>query len=112
MIILAFVLGFTSLAYAGHSGSGKRQSAQAALQFNFKKSWHQGITSHTQNQDRTVFFNLRTRTFLSISAFPAIRENCSVPEIDRANGAVISVAEATRLRCDHLLHLFPSHYFW
>ncbi len=111
LIIYAFALGFLGLAYTGHASSTDKNPTFYTQGLKLKKGFVVGL-ENKQQRDNSILLSLRTRTLLSISAFPAIKENTITVACYRNHGISLVAAEKEMLMYDYLQHLFPSHYFW
>lgn len=112
-IISAFVMGLIHLACADHACATEKKTAFSTPDITVKKSFFAGVEENNHRSgDKSIVINLRITNLLSGTVLAAIKENGTGPMFCHAEGYVPAIAEKERLLNDHLLHLFPSHYFW
>lgn len=113
LIIYAFFLGLLGLAYTGHACPTEKKTTFSTPGIKLKRGFVVGIEENNHKQgDNSIVLSLRTRTPLPITAFPAMKENGPAVTYYHTGGVRPVIAEKEGLMYDHLLHLFPSHYFW
>jgi hypothetical protein len=113
MITYAFLLGMLSVNLCGHASPSYLFYAPANSEMEIKKSASfEDHIEKTENRGNYLLMGHRTRLSFSITSFFAIKENGIVLSACCTNRVKMVAAEAGKIFCDHLLHLFPSHYFW
>ena len=113
MITYAFLLGMFSLTLCGHASPPAGNSAPATPILEIKKSFSfVKNVEKSESSDNLLLLGHRTRLTFSFTSFFAIKENNIVLSSCYAQRVTTVAAGAGKIFCDHLLHLFPSHYFW
>jgi hypothetical protein len=112
MITYAFLLGFLSLALCGTGTPAKTNSLHSSSKHISKKIF--SFAGESKNGDREDYSALHHHTKLpcSITPYFTLGENTIQVSRDYSITQTVIAAEPERVLKDHLLHLFPSHYFW
>ena len=112
MIIHAFFLCFLGIALYGHAVPAQIRSSCTVVKPVFKQDHSHSVDNKTEHQDSHFCLNQRIRLSIVISSFSVLKEN-DIVLLHCNPGKHKSVMEETEEKLyDHLLHLFPSHYFW
>jgi hypothetical protein len=71
------------------------------------------VTDHQAESNRDIFFQHHSiRVLYSVSSYFKAEPNFFFKISNHVPGEAISEKEVERVLKDHLLHLFPFHYFW
>jgi len=80
--------------------------------FTFKKA-SASLYSHSDENSTGIFFQPHNiRVLYSEASYYSAGQNFFLTISRHVPGEAISKREVERVLKDHLLHLFPSHYFW
>jgi len=112
MITYSFLLGFLSLTVCGHTAPSKTASFQSSSKQVIKKTFPVAIENKNGGQGDCYTINNRTRLPFSITSSFTLPGNIISLSLYNSFRDVIGVSGIERVLKDHLLHLFPSHYFW
>ena len=112
LIIYAFLIALISLALTGYATPAQKNQTISTAALKAQKGFFVGIKGDQKQKGNGIVLNLRIRTTLSLTVFPAIKEGFYAVTTYRTGGMKLVIAETKMLLYDHLLHLFPSHYFW
>ena len=111
MIIWVYMFGFFSLAQNGYASVEKKD-----LTYSISSPRNQKVIlvdlPADKDQDDVILLELRSRAPLTLTVNPAIRENSNVLILSHQSGVQKFYTVSEKVLSDHLLHLFPSHYFW
>jgi hypothetical protein len=111
LLIFAFSIGFLSLAFAGSACLTKASTTFSSPGIKFKKDFVVGIHHKHGHGEKSTLLDHNARSLFTFTALPALKEKCLV--MPCCSGCEKPAnAETERLLHDHLLRLFPSHYFW
>ena len=112
LITNAFLLSFLSLALCGYSAAAKTITVQSSSKHISKKVF--SFTDQNKNDEQEDYSTLHhhIRLPFSITPYFALGENIIPVSTDYSITQTVIAAEPERVLKDHLLHLFPSHYFW
>ncbi len=111
IIIWVYMFGFFSLALNVHAGVDKKELTYSISGSKNNKVLLVGLPTD-KDQDNVVLLEIRSRAPLSLTVNPAIRENSNVLTVSHPGGVQTFYTVTEKVLSDHLLHLFPSHYFW
>ena len=113
MITYALLLGMLSVNMCGHASPTELVYDPPGTSLEIKKSasFEKNVEKN-ESRDNYLLVGHRPRLSFSISSFFAIKESSIVLSSSCTQSIRIVAAEAGKIFCDHLLHLFPSHYFW
>ncbi len=112
MITYVFLFGFLSLALCGPSAPAKATSVHSSSKHISKKTF--SFADESKNDDQEDYSTLHHHTHLPFSITPYFTLGENIIPVSREYTITKTVIEAEpeRVLKDHLLHLFPSHYFW
>ncbi len=112
MITYSFTLSFLSLIICGHAIAGKVSNNHLGSGFAIKKTLPVAIENKSNGQTDCYTINHRTRFPLSITQSSALTENNASSILYYSYRDIVTARAVEKVLKDHLLHLFPSHYFW
>ena len=96
----------------GYATPEKIAGCQSCSKFTVKKTFPVAIENKNNGQADCYTINNRTRFPLTIIHSFAVAENSTSLLLYHYCRSIAAVKGVERVLKDHLLHLFPSHYFW
>ena len=95
-----------------HLSDNTSSCAKSIRAFTFKKALASGY-SYPVEKDAGIFFHQHSiRVLSTLVSYYIAESNFFLSVSCRVPGETMSKREVERVLKDHLLHLFPSHYFW
>jgi hypothetical protein len=112
MITYSFLLVFLSLTLCGHAAPAKTVIFYSSSKPVVKKTSQVAIENKNGGHGDCYAINNRTRFYFSITpSFTLAENNISLP-VNYFFKDISAITGAKKVLKDHLLHLFPFHYFW
>ena len=112
MITYSFLLVFLSLTLCGHTAPAKTVTFYSSAKPVVKKTSQVAIENKNGGHRDWYTINNRTRFSFSITPSFTLAENNFSLSVNYFFKDISAITGAKKVLKDHLLHLFPSHYFW
>lgn len=112
MIAYSFFLTFLSLTFCVHAAFAKKVTFYSSSKTVVKKTSPVAIENKNGGKGDCYTINNRTGFSLSITTSFTLAENNFSLSANYFFHYIVAKTGVEKILKDHLLHLFPSHYFW
>jgi hypothetical protein len=112
MITYSFLLVFLSLTLSGHTAPAKILTSYSSAKPVVKKTSQVAIENKNGGHHDCYTINNRIRFSFSITPSFTLAENNISLSVNYFFKDISAITGAKKVLKYHLLHLFPSHYFW
>jgi hypothetical protein len=112
MITYSFLLVFLSLTLSGHTAPAKILTSYSSAKPAVKKTSQVAIENKNGGHHDCYTIINRTRFSFSITPSFTLAENNISLSVNYFFKDISAITGAKKVLKYHLLHLFPSHYFW
>ena len=111
--ICLHLCGFANTAKTSHTGNNNATGyTSTPRSFTFKKALP-SLYNYTDTKDAGIFFHHQSiRVLNSVVFYYTTEQNFFLLVSCHVSGEAINTREVERVLKDHLVHLYPSHYFW
>ncbi|MGZ5220548.1 MAG: hypothetical protein ACXWC7_10725 [Chitinophagaceae bacterium] len=110
--VCVHVCGFTSPAMKSQQSGQATGYTKSSKTFTFKKALLSSYAAPAEKNAGLFFHQHSIRVLSTVVSYYLAELNFFISVVCHIPGEAISTKKVERVLKDHLLHLFPSHYFW